>query len=101
MIFFLNLCMTVFNQSHCESVFHLQNSIDLLLRIVIVVCQGITEINWESPAQFENRIKPRVYIRDITCCTLYVRKSSILLAGTGVRENSTVTSWSSPIKIQF
>ena len=36
----------------------------------------------ESPTQFENRIKPRVYARHI------VRKSSILLAGKGVRKIS-------------
>ena len=26
---------------------------------------------WESLAQFENRIKPRVYARCITCSTMY------------------------------
>ena len=31
----------------------------------------------------------------------YVRKSSILFAGTGVRKNSTVASGSSPIKINY
>ena len=40
----------------------------------------------ESPAQFENRIKPRMYVRRIT----HVRKSSILLDGTGLRKISSV-----------
>ena len=31
----------------------------------------------------------------------YVRKSSILLAGTGIRKISSVTSWFNPFKIHF
>ena len=29
------------------------------------------QINWESRAQFENRIKPRMYVRHITHSTMY------------------------------
>ena len=29
------------------------------------------QFNWESPAQFENRIKPPVYVRRITRSTMY------------------------------
>ena len=52
----------------------------------------------ESPVQFENRIKPRVYVRHITCSTMY-EKSSILLAGTGVRKVSSVACGFSQSKI--
>ena len=31
----------------------------------------------------------------------FIRKSSILLAGTGIRKNSTVASGTSPIKIHY
>ena len=40
--------------------------------------------NLESPVQFENQIKPLLYVRRITRSTMY--KSSILLARTGVRK---------------
>ena len=53
--------------------------------------------NRESPAQFENRIKPRVYVRRITRSTMY-KKSSILLARTGVREIISVACGFCPIK---
>ena len=56
----------------------------------------------ESPAQFENRIKPRVYVRRITRSTLYyVRKSSFLLAGKGVRKISSLACDFSPRKIRL
>ena len=29
------------------------------------------QVNRESPAQFENRIKPRVYVRCVTRSTMY------------------------------
>ena len=45
--------------------------------------------NRESPAQLEDRIKPRVYVRLITLSNMY-EKSSILLAETGVRKISSV-----------
>ena len=51
----------------------------------------------ESPAQFENQIKPR----GMHYAKYYVRKSSILLAGTGVRKISSVVCEFSPIKIHF
>ena len=51
---------------------------------------------WKAPAQFENRIKPRMYY-----AKYYVRKSSILLAGTGARKISSVACGFSPIKIHF
>ena len=59
--------------------------------------------NRESLALFENRIKPRVYVRRITrsptnVCT---KKSSIMLAGTGVRNISSVSCGFSSIKIYF
>ena len=54
----------------------------------------------ESLAQFKNRINPWVYVRGIPRSTMY-EKSSILLAGTGVRKISTVACWVSPIKIHF
>ena len=38
-----------------------------------------TDSNRESPTQFENRIKPRVYVRRITRSNMY-QKSPILLA---------------------
>ena len=58
---------------------------------------------WENPALFENRIKPRVYVRRITRCTtcMYVRKSSLLLAGTGVRKISSVACGFNHIQINF
>ena len=31
--------------------------------------------NGESLAQFENRIKPRVYVRRISCSTMYEKKA--------------------------
>ena len=52
----------------------------------------------ESPAQLENRIKPQVYIRRVNHSTIY-KKTSLLLAGTGVRRNRTVASGFSRIKI--
>ena len=51
--------------------------------------------NRENPAQFENRIKPRVYVRRITHSTMYGK------AGTGIRKNSSVACGYSPIKIHF
>ena len=57
--------------------------------------------NRESTAQFENQINPWVYVRRITRSSIYVRKSSISLAGTGVRKISSVASGSSPIKIHY
>ena len=48
----------------------------------------LTQFNWESPSQFENRIMAPVYVRSIT--HYYVPKSSILLAGTGVLKISSV-----------
>ena len=58
--------------------------------------------NRESRAQFENRIKPQVYIVSITrsTCSKY-KKSFILLAGTGVRKTSSVACGFSPIRIHF
>ena len=62
---------------------------------------GITHVaNQESLAQFENRIKPGVYVRRITHSTMY-KKSSILLAGTGLRKISSVACEFSHIKIFF
>ena len=56
--------------------------------------------NWESLAQFENRIKPRMYVRRITrsimYSTMYVKKK-LHLAGTGVRKISSVDFGFSPI----
>ena len=52
-------------------------------------------IIWESLAKFEKRIKPRVYVRRIA------QKSSILLAGKGVRKISFLACEFSPIKIHF
>ena len=48
--------------------------------------------------RLNSRIKPRMYmyVRRITTC-MY-KKSCILLAGTGVRKNSTVACGFSPIK---
>ena len=61
-----------------------------------------SSVNRESLALFESRIKPRVYVRRITRSCMYtVRKSSILLAGTGVRKISSVARGFSPIKIHF
>ena len=54
---------------------------------------GLT--NRESPAQFENRIKPWMYVRPIT------RRTMNLLAGTGVRKISSVVCGFSLIKIHF
>ena len=51
--------------------------------------------NRESPTQFENRIKHRVYVRCMG------RKGPFLLAGTGVRKISSVACGFSPIKIHF
>ena len=51
--------------------------------------------NRESLAQFENQIKPQVYVWRI------VPKSSILLARTGVRKISSVSCGFSNIKIYF
>ena len=56
--------------------------------------------NRESPAQFENQIKPREYVRRITHSTIY-KKSSILTAGTGVRKISSVVCGFSPFKSIF
>ena len=53
----------------------------------------------ESPPQFENQILARVYVRIITRSTLYVPKSSISLAGTGVWKISSVPYAFSSIKI--
>ena len=61
--------------------------------------QGIC--NRESPAQFENRTKPRVYVRHITRTNVVLWKSSILLAGTGVRKINSVACGFSPIKPIF
>ena len=59
--------------------------------------------NKESPAQFENLIKPRVYVRritrSITRSTMY--KKAPLLAVTGVREISSEACGFSTIKIHF
>ena len=35
-------------------------------------------VNKESPAQFENRIKPRVYVRCITRNTMYEKAGSVM-----------------------
>ena len=56
--------------------------------------------NRDSPAQFENRIKPLMYARCITRSTVY-EKSSILLSGTGVGNISSVACGFSPIQIHF
>ena len=45
-----------------------------------------------------SRIKPRMYVRMYVRRSTMYEKSSILLAGTGVRKNSTLASGSSPIK---
>ena len=69
---------------------------------VVLVGNGPRFFNRESPVQFENRIKPRVCIRRITqSFTMFVRKSSILLADTGVKKNSPVACGFIPIKIHF
>ena len=43
----------------------------LLLPLIQVTSDVCIEYIWESPAQFENRIKPLVYIRQITHSTMY------------------------------
>ena len=43
----------------------------LLLPLIQVTSDMCIEYIWESPAQFENRIKPLVYIRRITHSTMY------------------------------
>ena len=57
---------------------------------------------WESPPQFENQIMALVYVRSIIhSTTLYVPKSSSLLAGTGVWKISSVACGLSSIKIDY
>ena len=55
--------------------------------------------NRESPAQFQNRIKPRmdVNVRHITRSTVW--ENSIMLAQTGLRKISSVACGFSRIKI--
>ena len=55
----------------------------------------------ESPSKFENRIMPRVYIRNITRSSMYIPKISVLLAGTGVWKISSVACGFSSIKIDY
>ena len=62
-----------------------------------LACCSRGAVSRESTAQFENRIKPREYVRRITRST--VQKSSILLARTGVRKISSVACEFSPLKI--
>ena len=62
--------------------------------------QTNSNLNRESPTQFENRIKSRMYVRRITHSSMY-EKSPLLLAGTGVRKISSLACWFSPIKINF
>ena len=54
---------------------------------------------WESPAQFEKGIKPRVY--EGVFCVVLCTKSSILLAGKGVRKISFLACEFSSIKIHL
>ena len=37
----------------------------------LFLISNIYRFNWESPAQFENLIKPQVYVRRIKCSTMY------------------------------
>ena len=62
------------------------SQMDLLIR-----CSS----NPESPAQFENRIKPRLYVRRITRSTMYEK------ARAGVRKISSVACGFSPIKVHI
>ena len=55
------------------------------------------KLNWESPAHFENRIKPRGYVRRITCSTMH---ENLVTTGTGVRKNTSVPCGFSSFKIQ-
>ena len=55
------------------------------------------KLNWESPAHFENRIKPRGYVRRITCSTMH---ENLVTTGTGVRKNTSVPCGFSSVKIQ-
>ena len=43
----------------------------ILLPLIQVANDVCIEYIWESPAQFENQIKPLVYIRQITHSTMY------------------------------
>ena len=44
-------------------------TLEAKVKIIMFCC------NRESPAQFENRIKPRVYVRRITRSTMYGKAS--------------------------
>ena len=59
----------------------------------------LAQFNRESPSQFEDRTKPRFYVRRITRSTMY--EKSILLAGTGVRKTSSGACGLSRIKIHI
>ena len=54
---------------------------------------------WESTSQFENRIMPLVYIRSITCSTMY--QKAPFFASTGVWKISSVACGFSSIIIDY
>ena len=49
------------------------------VRMAVNIAKLTQIINRESPAQFENRIKPRVYVSRITRSTMYEKASLALV----------------------
>ena len=56
-------------------------------------------INWECPAQFQNRIRPQVYVRRITRSTMYEKASFV--SRNDIRKISSVACVFSPITIHY
>ena len=60
-----------------------------------VLVQSSVVGNWESPAQVESRIKPRMYVRRITSSTMYEKAQFCS------PELASVACGFSPIRIHF